>query len=55
MRHLGGQIEGAELYGEIHRIFGFVPAHEVVRLFQNHGYRAKAYHGDMNTMKQRLI
>lgn len=55
MRHLGEQIEGAKLYGEIHRIFGFVPAHEIVSLFQNRGYKARAYHGDMNTMKQRLI
>lgn len=55
MRHLGRQITGSELYNGIHRVFGFVPVNRVVRLFQNCGYTAKAYHGDMNTMKQRLV
>lgn len=54
MRHLGEQITGPELYSGIHRIFGFVPVHHVASLFQNHGYHAKAYHGDINTMKERL-
>lgn len=54
MRHLGKQITGPELYGDIHRIFGFVPVHHVVSLFQNHGYHAEAYHGDLDTMKERL-
>ena len=55
MRHLGQQITGPELYDDIHRVFGFVPINHVVRLFQNYGYTAKAYHGDLNTMKQRLV
>lgn len=54
MRHLGEQITGPELYCDIHRIFGFVPVHHVVSLFQNYGYHAEAYHGDINTMKERL-
>lgn len=55
MRHLGQQITGPELYSDIRRVFGFVPIDSVVRLFQNYGYDAKAYHGDINTMKQRLV
>lgn len=55
MRHLGQQIAGSELYNGIHRMFGFVPVNSVVRLFQNYGYVAKAYYGDINTMKQRLV
>lgn len=54
MRHLGNQITGLELYGDIRRIFGFVPVHHVVSLFQNYGYHVKAYHGDIDTMKKRL-
>lgn len=55
MRHLGNQTDWSELYNDIHRIFGFVHINSVVDLFQNHGYNATAYHGDINTMKQRLI
>lgn len=54
MRHLGKQITGPELYCDIHRTFGFVPVHHVVGLFQDYGYQAKAYHGDIDTMKERL-
>lgn len=54
MRHLGQQITGPELYDDIHRVFGFVPVGSVVRLFQDYGYAAKAYHGDIDTMKRRL-
>ena len=54
MRHLGKQVTGQELYHDIHRIFGFVPVHHVVSLFQNYGYHAEAYYGDMDTMRERL-
>lgn len=55
MRHLGQQIGGPDLYNDIHRVFGFVPVNSVVRLFQNYGYTAEAYYGDIDTMKQRLL
>lgn len=55
MRHLGQQVVGSELYSSIYRVFGFVPINSVVRLFQSYGYNATAYHGDINTMKQRLV
>ena len=54
MRHLGKQITGPELYEDIHRIFGFVPVHQIVSLFGNYGYHAKAYYGSIDTMKARL-
>ena len=55
MRHLGRQVAGSELYNDIHRVFGFVSVNSVVSLLQSYGYAAKAYHGDNNTLKQRLI
>ena len=55
MRHLGRQVAGSELYNDIHRVFGFVSVNSVVSLLQSYGYTAKAYHGDNNTLKQRLI
>lgn len=55
MRYLGKQITGSELYHDIQRIFGFVPINRVVNVFQNYGYHAKAYYGNINTMKRRLM
>ena len=54
MRHFGKQITGPELYGDIHRVFGFVPVHHIVSLFEDYGFHAKAYRGNIDTMKERL-
>ena len=54
LRSLGEQTDGETVAPEIQRIFGFVPAKSIVRVFEKHGFSAKAYHGDADTLKQRL-
>ena len=54
LRSLGVQTDGEELAQEIKRVFGFVPAKSIVRVFEKHGFSARAYHGDTDTLKQRL-
>ena len=54
LRSLGEQTDGEKLALEIQRIFGFVPAESIVRVLEKHGFSAKAYHGDTDTLKQRL-
>lgn len=54
LRSLGEQTDGERIAPEIKRLFGFVPAESIVRVFEKHGFSAKAYHGDANTLKQRL-
>lgn len=54
LRHFGEQVSGEEMVPEIGRIFGFVPAGRIVDAFAKHGYRAKACHGSIDTLKQRL-
>ncbi len=55
MRNLGEEVDGEGLYIEFKRQFGFVSANGIVNVFKGHGYRAKAYHGNVGTLKQRLI
>lgn len=54
MRFCGDEIHGKELYPVLHRTFGAVLPSNVVKLFRNHNYEAKAYHGTLDTMKERL-
>ena len=54
LRSFGEQADGEKLAPEIERIFGFVPAKSIVRVFEKHGYFAKAYHGDVDCLKRRL-
>ena len=54
LRFLGEQTDGEEIVPEIKRLFGFVPAKSIVSVFEKHGFSAKAYHGDVDTLKQRL-
>ena len=54
LRSLGDRTDGEKIAPEIQRIFGFVPAQSIVRVFEKHGFSAKAYHGDTDTLKQRL-
>ena len=55
MRHLGKDINASDLYSDINRMFGLVSANSVVELFEKYDYNAKAYHGDINTLKSRLL
>lgn len=54
LRHLGKNISGKELYPQIKRTFGFVPAKSIVGVFEKYGYFAKAYHGNTESLKKRL-
>lgn len=54
LRNLGEQTDGEQIVPEIKRLFGFVPAESIVRVFEKHGFSAKAYHGDVDTLKRRL-
>ena len=54
LRSLGEQTDGEQIAPEVKRLFGFVPAGSIVRVFEKHGFSANAYHGDVDTLKQRL-
>ena len=54
LRSLSEQTDGERIAPEMGRIFGFVPAESIVRVLEKHGFSAKAYHGDVDTLKKRL-
>ena len=54
MRHFGEEISGEELFSELKRPFGFSSSTSITGVFEKHGYNAKAYHGSVETLKQRL-
>lgn len=54
LRHFGKEVTGDKLYMDIHRTFGFVSPKGVARLFREYGYQAKAYYGDIDTLKKRI-
>ena len=54
LRSLGEQTDGEKIAPEIQRVFGFVPAESIVRVLEKHVFSARAYHGDTDTLKQRL-
>lgn len=54
MRHMGKQINGAELHSNIRRVFGFVSPNSVAKFFWEYDYNAKAYHGNISTLKKRI-
>ena len=54
LRSLGEQTDGEKIVPEIKQLFGFVPAKSIVRVFEKHDFSAKAYHGDVDTLKKRL-
>ena len=54
LRSLGEQTDGERIASEMKRLFGFVPAESIVRVLEKQGFSAKAYHGDVDTLKKRL-
>ena len=54
LRCLGDSVDGKELYPKMTRSFGMMTAHSVVKVVEKQGYAAKAYHGNIDTLKQRL-
>ena len=55
LRSLNEQSDGEKIALEMKRVFGFVSAGSIVRVFEKHGFSAKAYRGDVDTLKQRLV
>lgn len=54
LRHFGEQANGENLFSELKRPFGFVSANSIADIFKQRGYRAEAYRGNIDTLKQRL-
>lgn len=54
MRYLGEDISGEELRPQLKRAFGFVSPNSVAKAFAKQGCEARAYHGDLDTLKARL-
>lgn len=54
LRHLGDNVDGEALVPELKRTLGFVSTNSIVDVFERHGYQAKACHGNVDTLKQRL-
>lgn len=54
LRHFGEAADGEALFPELKRPLGFASANSIVDVFERHGYQAKACHGSIDTLKQRL-
>ena len=54
LRNFGENADGEELFPELKRPFGFTSANSITDVFEQHGYQAKACHGRIDTLKQRL-
>lgn len=54
LRHFGEDANGEALFPELKRTLGFVSTNSVVDVFEQHGCQAKACHGSIDTLKQRL-
>ena len=54
LRHFGEDADGEALFPELKRPLGFASANSIVDVFERHGYQAKACHGSIDTLKQRL-
>ena len=54
LRHFGKNADGEKLFPELNRQFGFASANSITDVFEKHGCQAKAYHGSVDTLKQRL-
>ena len=54
LRHFGEDTDGEALFPELKRTLGFVSANSIADVLERHGYPAKACHGSVDTLKQRL-
>ena len=54
MRYCGDPVQGNVIYADIDSYMGTTLPSNLVRYFYDNGYRAKAYHGDLSTLKTRL-
>lgn len=54
LRCFGENVSGKQLYPSMRRSFGMMTARSVVAVIESQGYSATAYHGSVDTLKQRL-
>ena len=54
LRYFGETTDGEDLFTEVKRPFGFASAKSITDVLGQHGYHAKACHGSIDTLKQRL-
>lgn len=54
LRHFWEDADGEALFPELKRPLGFTPANSNADVLERHGYQAKACHGSIDTLKQRL-
>lgn len=54
LRHFGENADGEALFPELKRPLDFASANSIVDVFERHGHQAKACHGSVDTLKQRL-
>ena len=54
LRHFGEEADGEALFPELKRPLGFASASSIKDIFEQHGHEATAYHGSVDTLKQRL-
>ncbi len=54
LRHFGEETNGEEVFLKLKRPVGFTSANSITDVFAQHGYRAKAFHGCVATLKRRL-
>ena len=54
LRHFGEDADGEALFPELKRPLGFTPASSIAEVLTRHGHPARAYHGSIDTLKQRL-
>ena len=55
LRHFGEEADGEALFPELKRPLGFVSANSIADVFAQHGYQTEAFHGNVGTLKQRLV
>ena len=54
LRNCGENADGETLFTELKRPFGFASANSITDVFKEYGYQAKAFRGNIDTLKQRL-
>ncbi len=54
LRYLGKDVSGKEIYPQMKRFFGLMTIRSINKVIEKHGYKARSYHGSIDTLKQRI-
>ena len=54
LQHFGEEVDGETLFPELKRPLGFASANSITDVLAQRGYQARACHGSVDTLKQRL-